>query len=193
MGQAAEERMTAEIAGTRESLSRDVDALADKVSPGRVVQRRKEAVRGRLSTFKDSVMGSAQSAGGSAQGAAQSAAGSVGDTAHSAVDLVERRTEGSPLAAGLVAFGAGMVISSLIPASKAEAQAAQRITEAAKESPLMDEAKSVGQQVGQELKQSATEAAQEVKGTAQQAAQQVTDEGRSAAQTVQQEAPGTSS
>jgi hypothetical protein len=190
--------MTTEIAGTRENLSRDVDALYDKVSPGRVVGRKKAAVRGRLSTFKDTVMGSAQSVGGSAQGAAgsvsgtaSSAAGAVQDKAQSAVGTVQSQTQGSPLAAGLVAFGAGMVISALIPASKAEAQAAQQLTEAVKDSPLMDEAKSVGQEIGQHLKESATEAAQEVKGTAQEAATNVKDEGQAAAQSVKEEAPGT--
>ena len=187
MGQAAEERMTEQIADTRESLSRDVDALYDKVSPGRMVERRKAAVRGRMSSVKESVMGSADSARGTAHQAVDSVAG----TAESAVGTVRDRAEGSPLAAGLIAFGAGMVISSLIPASKAEAQAAQRLTEAAKESPLVDEAKSVGQEVGQSLKESATQAAQEVKGTAQESAQHLKDEGQSAAQSVRQEAPGT--
>ena len=187
MGQATEERMSTEIAGTRENLSRDVDALYDKVSPGRAVERRKAAVRGRVSSLRDSVMGSAQSAGGSAQGAA----GSVQDKAQSAVGAVQSQTQGSPLAAGLVAFGAGMVISALIPASRAEAQAAQRLTETVKDSPVMDEAKSVGQEIGENLKQSATEAAQEVKGTAQEAAANVKDEGQAAAQSVKEEAPGT--
>ncbi|WP_435769744.1 DUF3618 domain-containing protein [Nocardioides sp. SYSU DS0651] len=198
MGQATEERMTSEIAGTRESLSRDVDALYDKVSPARVMERRKTAMRSRMSSFKDSVMGSAHSAGqsasGSMQGAADSAQGAadaVTGTAQQAMGTVKSQAQGSPLAAGLVAFGAGMVISALIPASEREAQAAQRITEAAKDSPLMDEAKSMGQEVGQNLKESATQAAQEVKGTAQDSAQNVKDEGQSAAQSVKQEAPGT--
>lgn len=196
MGQATEERMTTEIAGTRENLSRDVDALYDKVSPSRAVERRKAAVRGRLSSLRHSVMGPARSAGGSgAMGSvsdtASQAAGAVQDRAQSAVGTVQSQTQGSPLAAGLVAFGAGMVISALIPASKVEEQAAQRLTEAAKESPLMDEARSVGQEVGQSLRQSATDAAQEVKETAQEAAANLKDEGQVAAQTVKQEAPGT--
>lgn len=198
MGQATEERMTTEIAGTRQDLTRDVDALYDKVSPGRIVERRKEAVRGRLSTLKDSVMGTAQGAGGSAQGAAGSvkdatsgAAGAVADNAQSAVGAVQRQAQGSPLAAGLVAFGAGMVISALIPASEKEAQAAQRLTEAVKDSPVLDEAKAAGQEIGQNLKESATEAVQEVKVSAQDSASTVKDEGQSAAQSVKDEAPGT--
>ncbi|UMG92434.1 DUF3618 domain-containing protein [Nocardioides sp. TF02-7] len=171
MGQAAEERMTEEIATTRESLTRDVDALYDKVSPGRVVERRKAAARDRVSSLKDRVMGTARSAQDSAQGAAGSVTGSasdavsnVGGTAQQAAGAVHRQTVGSPLAAGLVAFGAGMVISALIPASEKESQAAQRLVDTAKEhgQPVVDEAKAVGQDVGQSLKDKATEAAEDL-------------------------------
>lgn len=197
MGQGTEEQLTTQIAGTRENLSRDVDALYDKVSPGRIVERRKEAVRGRLASVKESVMGSAQSAGGSAQGAAGSmkdtatnATTAVTDTAQSAVGTIERQTQGAPLAAGMVAFGAGMIISALIPASEKEAQAAHRLTEAVKDSPVVDEVKAAGQEIGQNLKESATEAVQEVKSSAQDSAATLKDEGQSSAQTIKEEAPG---
>jgi hypothetical protein len=197
MGQGTEEQMTAQIAGTREDLSRDVDALYDRVSPNRIIERRKVAARDRFSSVKNSVMGSASSAGGSAQGAAgsmkdtaSSATSAVTGTAQSAVGTIERQTQGAPLAAGMVAFGAGMIISVLIPASEKEAQAAQRLTEAAKDSSIADEARSVGQEVGQHLKDSATEAAQQVRSSAQDSAATLKDEGQSSAQTVKQEAPG---
>ena len=196
MGQGTEEQMTAQIAGTREDLSRDVDALYDRVSPNRIIERRKVAARDRFSSVKNSVMGSASS-GGSAQGAAgsmkdtaSSATSAVTGTAQSAVGTIERQTQGAPLAAGMVAFGAGMIISALIPASEKEAQAAQRLTEAAKDSSIADQARSVGQEVGQHLKDSATEAAQQVRSSAQDSAATLKDEGQSSAQTVKQEAPG---
>lgn len=191
MGQATEERMTTDIDRTRQDLSRDVDALYDKVSPSRVVERRKTAMRQKMSSMKESVMGTAHDATGSAQGAAQGAADSVQHTAAAGVHAVERRTEGSPIGAGLVAFGAGMVLSALIPASQKEAELAGRLTEAAKDSPLLDEAKAAGQEMADHLKDSAAEAAQEVKASAQDSAAHLKDEGRSAAEDVRREAPGT--
>ncbi|KAA1427304.1 DUF3618 domain-containing protein [Nocardioides antri] len=198
MGQGTEEQLTGQIAETRQDLSRDVDALYDKVSPGRMVERRKEAVRGRISSLRDTVMGSAGSAGGSAQGAAGSvrdtasnATSAVAGTAQSAVGTVQRQTQGAPLAAGMVAFGAGMVISALIPASQKEAEAAERLTEAVKDSSLADEAKSVGQEIGDNLKDKAAQAAQEVKSSAQDSAATLKEEGQSSAQNVKEEAPGT--
>ena len=44
MGQSTEELST-QIAGTRESLASDLDALQDRVSPSAIVERRKEAAR----------------------------------------------------------------------------------------------------------------------------------------------------
>jgi hypothetical protein len=173
----------ADIEETRANLTRDIDELTDKVTPSRVVERRKQAARSRLGSVKDKVMGSASgatggvkdkvmgsasnarsgvsSAGGSVSDTASGAASTVSDTAHGALGTIESRTEGNPLAAGLIAFGAGMLISALIPASEKEAQAAQKAVETAKEhgQPVMDHAKSVGQEMGQNLKESAADAA----------------------------------
>lgn len=198
MGQDTEELTTtpADIAATRENLSRDIDELADKVSPARVVDRRMEAAKGRFGSVKEKVMGavptpsSSSGSGGGIGDAVSSAKGSVSDTASGAVGAVESRTQGNPLAAGVVAFGAGMLISALIPPSEKEAEVAQRAVEAAKEhaQPLVDEAKSVGQQMGQDLKESATQSAQEVKATAESSVQNVRQEGQSSAQAVKDEA-----
>jgi hypothetical protein len=201
MGQAAEEQLTKDIDTRRAELSRDIDALTDKVSPAQVVERRKAATRSRLRSMRDKVMGSAQhtkqkaASGGShatdsVQSTAHHAADSVQSTAHHAADTVERQTEGNPLAAGLVAFGAGWLASSLMPASEKEAHAAQRLVETAKDSPLVDEAKSVGQEMGESLKESATGAADQVKSTAQSSAEHVKQEGQSSAETVKQEGQG---
>lgn len=167
-----------DIENSREDLSRNLDALADRVSPSRVVGRQVDSVKGRLSGAKDTVMGKASSV----SDATGSAAGSVSDAAGS----VSKRAEGNPLAAGLIAFGAGWLVSSLIPPSDAEAKLAGQAIDTAKEhgQPLVDHAKSVGQEVAGDLKEKATQAASEVKDTATESAQHVKDEGQSAADGV---------
>jgi ElaB/YqjD/DUF883 family membrane-anchored ribosome-binding protein len=181
----------AAIEATRADLSRNIDELTDKVSPQRVMQRRKDAAKGRLSSIREKVMGTASttgshvaSAGSGIGDSASGAVGSVTDTAQGAVGTVQSRTQGNPLAAGMIAFGAGMLISALIPASDKEAQAAQRMVETAKEQGLVDTVSSVGQETGQNLKEAATGAAEEVKSTVQDSAQTVVREGQSSAQTV---------
>jgi gas vesicle protein len=194
-----------DIEATRASLSRDIDELTDKVSPARVMDRRKEAAKGKLGGIRDKVMGAAPDldavkshvpgggSGSSGPGLGERASGvadSVSGTASGAVDTLGARAQGNPLAAGLVAFGAGMLISALIPASEKEAQLAHQAVEAAKEhgQPLVEEAKSVGQQIGSDLKDSAAESAQQVKATAQESVQHVKEEGQSSAQTVKDDA-----
>ncbi len=100
------------------------------------------------------------------------------------------RSRAVPLAAGLIAFGAGLVIAALIPATDAEQRASQRVVETAQ--PLVDEAKSMGQDVGANLKETAVDAAQQVKETAQDSVQRVQDEGKASAESVKAEAPGQS-
>ena len=139
-----------QIEDTRRELSYDVDALNEKVNPARVVDRRVTAAKGRLSNIKEKVMGSAQdttsqahgmasNAAGSVQGAASSAADSVQSAASTAVSTVQqapdmaiRQTQGNPLAAGLIAFGVGWLVSSLLPASEKEKQLAQQAESAVK-------------------------------------------------------------
>jgi hypothetical protein len=195
MGQNSEELTTTprDIEATRANLSRDIDELTDKVNPTRVVDRQKQAAKGRLTSVRERLMGSVPDVRGHASSSASTVsdtASAVSDRASGAVDTVGAKAQGNPLAAGLVAFGAGMLISALIPASEKEAQAAQQAVQAAKEhgQPVIDEAKSVGQQMGQDLKESATDSAQQVKATAQDAAQNVKQQGQSSAQTVKDDA-----
>ncbi len=192
MGQDSEALTTtpADIEATRSNLTRDIDELSDKVSPARVLDRRKQAAKGRIGSVRDKVMGATGDAGNGISSTASGAAGSVSDTASGAIDTLEARTQGNPLAAGLVAFGAGMLISALIPASSRETQAAQKLTQVAKDQgqPLIDEAKSAGQDLAADLKGSAADSAQQVQATAQDSVQHLKDEGQSSAQNVRDEA-----
>jgi hypothetical protein len=197
-----------QIEDTRRELSYDVDALNEKVNPARVVDRRVTAAKGRISNLKEKVMGSAQdttssaqgmasNAAGSVQGAASSAVGTVQDAASSAAgaiqqapDAVIRQAQGNPLAAGLIAFGVGWLVSSILPASEKEKQLAQQAESAVREhkDALLEPAKQAAQEIGEQLKPAAQEAVESVKSTAQDAAATVKDEGQSAVQDVQGQA-----
>ena len=186
-----------QIEDTRRELSYDVDALNEKVNPARVVDRRVTAAKGRLTSVKEKVMGSAQDTTSSAHGMASNAAGSVQDAASTAVgavqqapDTVIRQTQGNPLAAGLIAFGVGWLVSSLLPASEKEKQLAQQAESAVREhkDQLLEPAKQAAQEIGEQLKPAAQDAVESVKATAQDAASTVAEEGKSAAADVQVQA-----
>ncbi|MGQ0623775.1 MAG: DUF3618 domain-containing protein [Sporichthyaceae bacterium] len=103
-----------DIEETRRELSTNVDNLTEKVSPSAVVGRRVDKAKDAVSGVKDKVMGAMPSMPDS----------SPGEGAEAAKDKVTSATSGNPLAAGLVAFGAGWLISSILPSSNAERQAA---------------------------------------------------------------------
>jgi uncharacterized protein YjbJ (UPF0337 family) len=192
MGKSTQE-LRRDIEQTREDLGGTLDAIGDRVSPGRIVKRRTDRVRDAFSSVRESVMGSAESAQGSAQQVAHQAsdaASTVAGKARQAPDQVMRQTQGNPLAAGLVAFGVGMVVASVIPPTKPEKEAAgaiqdklepikERAVEAARE--VKDEVQSAAQSAAGELKDKAGEAAGEVRDQAQSSAEQVKDEAKSAA------------
>jgi gas vesicle protein len=178
-----------QIEDTRANLSYDVDALNEKVNPARVVDRRVTRTKRAVDDLRGRVMGRDSSSGdmaGPVKGAAHDAAHGVAQ----APDAVVSQTRGNPMAAGLIAFGVGWLVSSLLPTSEKEKQlaaqaedAAQPLLESAKES-----AKQVAQEAGQALQPAAQEAVESVKGTAQEAVQTVKEEGQSAAGDVQGQA-----
>ena len=185
MGQSTEE-LSSEIAQTRSSLASDLDALHDRVSPSAIVERRKSAAKDRVRQVRQRVMGTVHDA----RNTTSSGVSSMGESAQGAVGTAQEKYQGAPLAAGLVAFGAGMVLASLIPASEREAVAGAKVVDAVKEhgQPLLEEAKGQAQQVAQQVGDAATDAAQQVKDAAASGAEHVRSEGRSSAESVRDEA-----
>lgn len=174
------------IEQTRAELSGDVDRLTEKVSPGRVVSRRVDKVKGGVASVRDRVMGSPDERGGlrGAGDSLGSAAGSAKDAVGAAPQAVRSQTQGNPLAAGLVAFGVGMLLSSLAPASEAEQQVAAGAESKAKE--LAEPLKQTGQQIAQDMKEPVQDAVEQVKSTATDAASDTVEHAKSAAQDVKE-------
>jgi hypothetical protein len=186
-------RVRAEIVDLRDDLGETLDELGDRASPKRMVQRRGERIRVRVRRVREVVMGPAQTAVSSVQGTAQgtvdkagNVAATVADQARQAPDMIQRQTQGNPIAAGVVAFGLGLLVSSLIPASEPERQAADALQD--KLEPLKDRAVEAGQEMKDQVQEAAREGVQHVKETATDAAQHVKDDAQSAGERVKEEA-----
>ncbi|MCC4907983.1 DUF3618 domain-containing protein [Microbacterium sp. cx-59] len=179
------EAIRAEIESTRRDLGQNVDALADKVTPSKIVHRQTDKMRGALGSVRDRVMGVADDAGSSIHDAGSSFADS-GASALAGVSGAGHRAaakaSGNPLAVGLIALGAGLLLSSLIPASSKEKDLAATVKDQAQ--PLLDEASSVAKDVGEQLKEPAQDAAAAVKDSATEAVSNVKDAATGAAATV---------
>ncbi|HCX83558.1 MAG TPA: hypothetical protein DHV14_00125 [Micrococcales bacterium] len=187
------DEIRAEIDRTRQQVANDVDVLGEKVSPAAVAQRQGERIKAFASDAKDAVFGSAEDAKARTSDAASSAADSargLADSAREAVgnapDAVRSRARGNPLAVGLIGFGAGLLISSLIPASRKEQELATKV----KDSDEAAAAKDAFTDVAHGLLDSAKESAQSVAEQAKESVAVVKEERASAAQDVKASAQG---
>ena len=176
------EEIRTDIERTRRELGQDVDALADKVTPSKIAERQTRKVKRAFSRVTDRIMGSASDAVDSTRDAVGNAADTVADVPRKAA----RATEGNPIAAGLIAFGVGMLVASLVPASRQEQRLAEQAKEAA--APILDEAKDVAMESADHLREPARDAAESVKERAAEAVDTVRAEGADAASTVQADA-----
>jgi ElaB/YqjD/DUF883 family membrane-anchored ribosome-binding protein len=180
------DQIRAEIAQTRGDLSTNINTLADEIKPSTIVHRQTDKMRSRAGRLKDRVMGTASDKASSVQETTQSAVSSAEQAVEQAPQMVREQTQGNPMAAGLVAFGLGMVVASLMPPSEKEREAAAMVKEKAE--PLAQEATDTAKEMAENLKEPARAAAQSVKDTAAEGAQQVRQEGQNAAVDVRDDA-----
>ena len=195
----------------RARMGDTLEAIGDRLSPERMVERRKAAVGQGFRRMREAVMGSpdyveptVQRAREQASGMASSAADSASNVASSAAEaartaadkvqhapeMIREQTAGNPLAAGLVAFGAGLLLATAFPGTRTE----QQLMESAR--PQIDQAKEELRDAGRELagdvREHARTAAQEVTSSGKEAASNVADQARQSAQQVADEAKGAS-
>jgi hypothetical protein len=192
-----------DIEQTRERMTGTMDAIGDRVSPGRVVERRVNKVRAASTRVRHQVMGVPRGAASSMRSSADSAGSSVGDAASSVGDRassavsavgdqvqqaphrITEGTQGNPIAAGAVAFGLGVLLGSLAPPAREEVQAAEAVLPA-----LQDEARAIGRSVAETAREGAQQAVEETKAAATDAVAEVRDQAQGAADEVKGQAQG---
>jgi hypothetical protein len=195
MSQNDPEALRAEIARTRAELSDNVDTLADTANPKNIAHRQVDKVKSAAQGVREHLMGAPDDpydsgTVGDRAGAIKDGVGQVQDRAAGALDrvgdspeLVKRKARGNPLAAGLIAFGIGYLVSSAIPASQKEQDAAGKLQE--KAAPVREKVSEAASELGDRLREPAQEAVASVKGAASDAAANVKEEGVAAKDDVQ--------
>lgn len=192
------DRLKQDIENTRASLTRDVDLLAEKTSPKKVAQRRWTSVKEKVMGSTDTARHAAGDTAGTVQDKASSAASTVQDKASSAASTVQEKAgdaadavrsapravvqqaQGNPLAAGIIAFGVGMLAATLIPVTDVERRAGAELKD--RSGDLTDKVKDVALEMKDDLSGTVQEAAGQVKETAQDAAQTTKQQAQSSAQ-----------
>lgn len=181
------DQIRADIEVTRDELGRDVDALADKVSPPKILERQKTRLRQRFDGVKERVMGAADNVGQSASSAGHAAGDALASAGETVKDLphkAKETTQGAPIVVGLIAAGLGFLAASLIPTTDAEKRWGASLRDQAQ--PLMEKAKDAAQEVAEGLKEPAKEAVEQVKDAATASAATVKDEAQHTAQRVKE-------
>jgi uncharacterized protein YjbJ (UPF0337 family) len=183
------EQLTQDIAATRARMGTTLDEVQDRVDPRQAWSRREPAVRSKVAQVKDTIMGTAQDT-----------AGHAGDGVGAVKDRLSEGTQGNPLAAGLVAFGAGLLAGSIIPSSKAEASAVHELQEQLEEPvrrAVADSADEARDRIGgtvsdavDSTREVASEATHAVAGSAKESVEHVKDESRHAAEDVRRDIEG---
>ena len=191
-GEVTTEELRRDIAARRDDLGRDLDAIGDRLSPGRMYERTRGRARYRVTTMRQRVMGQARGAGSTIDDAkrhigeqGRDVGTAVKQAPGQAVHAVEERVEGSPLAAGFVAFGIGFLAGSLLPGTRSESDLASRIEPGVAEATrsvasgakeAASEVADVARNEATDLKEQATDAAHEVSSNAQDHAKAARDD-----------------
>lgn len=168
MGQSAEE-LRREIADTRAELSGTFDAIGDRVSPSRMIQRRRNKVSRGMHSMRERVMGTAHDTHASLADSKDSALQSVSDVP----DMVRSRTEGAPMVAGALAFGVGFMVAAALPPSQGEKQVSVKLLEKAE--PLKAQLSEAAHEAADHLKEPARQAADQIKDAVSEGTHQVSD------------------
>lgn len=181
------EEIRRDIEATRADMGGTLTEIEDRVSPARIRERQTQRVRGRWNSMQEAVMGPLDQH--RASSSEQDRGAEARDRLSNAPGEARSRTQGNPLAAGVIAFGAGLLAAAVIPSTEREQQAVGELRDRYEE-PVKAELQSAGQQVKEELQPRAEEAAQQVKQTAQEGAQRTRDDAQESAQQVRGQAEG---
>jgi hypothetical protein len=199
VGKTAEE-LRNDLRSQRAEISGTLDAIGDRVSPGRIADRTRTRWRVRTQSWRYRVMGAphtepmgygAPYASSGATSTSSDDAGitdrareqvqALGERASDAVHGVRDQATGNPLAAGLVAFGAGLLVASLFPASRPERRLADQVQ------PALDDAArelgDAGRSVADSVREPARDAARQVQERASEEAHGAVDDVRSGSRT----------
>ncbi len=201
------DQLKAEINQQRAAISGTVQQIENRVSPSRIMARRQDRFRRRLTEMKDSVFGneepdydsysdrgfrqaglankatgsmylpSEHTDSGSGLASAFGQASDVVDAVHHAPQALRRQTRGNPMAAGLVALAGGWLVGSLLPQSRQERQLARKLEPEITQAAVA--VKAEGMELAGELTEPAKEAAVDLTQSGRDAAKSVLDQAAS--------------
>jgi uncharacterized protein YjbJ (UPF0337 family) len=176
------EGLKRDIETHRAAMTDTLEAIGDRVSPGRVIERRRNRMVLWARGAKDRLMGTAEDLTDRVSDKAHE----LGDAPHSATDSLRSGTRGTPLVAGGIAFGIGVLLGSVLPASDTERRLGQQARQAIE--PVQGELREMGHEMADHLREPVQDAVETVKESAQEKAQDLKASATQGAEEVQHRA-----
>ncbi len=188
MAQTADE-LEADIVHTRGDMSSALDLIGDQMSPKQVVKGGSHRLRQWIQSARDGIMGTAsnveelvrQGEDGLGKGAGQHGS-----------EAIAGENQGNPLAAGIIAFGVGLLTGSLLRPTKVEQHGLSAIADKAE--PAIDVAMQAASELGHGVHKSTEQAASELGDVLKDAGQAIADKTQTAtseaAETIKPTATG---
>ena len=163
MAQRADE-LEADIVHTREDMSTALDLVGDQMSPKQVVKGSTRRLTKWFESARDGIMGTVSDVEGHVAGQGRQVSGALAS-----------QNEGNPLAAGIIAFGVGLLVGSVLRPTKIEQQGLSAIAD--KADPAIGEAMQAAAELGHGVQKSTVEAASQVGEALKDAGQAIVDKG----------------
>ena len=161
MAQRADE-LEADIVHTREDMATALDRVGDQMSPKQVVKGSTRRLTRWFQSARDGIMGTVSDVEGRVAGQGQQVSGALAG-----------QNEGNPLAAGIIAFGAGLLVGSVLRPTKVEQQGLSAIAD--KSDPAIAAAMQAAAELGHGVQKSTVEAASQVGEALKDAGQAIVD------------------
>lgn len=159
-----------DIEERRDRIGHTVDQIENRVSPSRVAARTSHKMSRRMSEWKERIMGN-DSTDDPTSGGNGGALSEAGRMVSDAPETIRRTTTGNPMAAGLVAFGGGLLVGSMFPETAAERRAVKQMEPALRQG--MPEVQEMGRHAVDDVKDAVRESAEEMKEMAAESGQRL--------------------
>ena len=181
------DQLKADIEYRRERMSGTVDAIEDRVVPGRIIRRRTDAARGWMGQARTRVMGPPQRVKAQVGAVPGQAAVGCAPTRRERDRICPSRSRTRPAARrswpAVIAFGVGALIALLLPETPPEQHLAETLEPQI--STLTDAAKETAHAATDTVKESAQQSVDELKDVASEHATKATEQAREAAEQVE--------
>ncbi len=203
-----------EIAEHRAAIGSTVDQIENRVSPSRVIARRRDQVRRRLTDVVDSVLGNDEPEYRRYRSRRDHWEPVSSDRAHDGFDddfgddtsltdrirgagealpdtdeatrRMRRKTRGNPAAVGMIGFGVGLLLGSVLPETERERHLARQAQSDLNRTAA--DAARTGQRIAEDVAEPARDAATDLKESAKDAGRELKDEAADAARSVKDQA-----